>query len=151
MTRCRPRPLLPTRTVVARHQRGEVETRTVTTAELAGYLRQLAREGAWVAGVGGGRVSRLTIILARVEVDIEIVRVRRTDLGERPITREVPLPPTAAALLATLRAAGGRIPYRDPQVSTAGLTALRRRGLATVETAPGQPAVVVLTQTQEEL
>lgn len=60
-----------------------------------------------------------------------------------------PLPPMGQALLDALRVVGGRIPYRDPQVTTSGLTALRHRGLATVKTVPGQPAVVVLTQTQE--
>lgn len=37
-------------------------------------------------------MSRLTIVLARVETETEVVRERRTDLGEAPIMREVPRP-----------------------------------------------------------
>lgn len=56
------------------------------------------------------------------------------------------LPPTAAALLAVLQSEGGTIDYRDPRVTTSGLTALRHRGLARVVSGGGRPAVVVIVE-----
>lgn len=44
------------------------------------------------------------------------------------------LPPTAQALYDALQDAGGSLPYHDPRVTISGLTALRRRGLAEVQT-----------------
>lgn len=58
------------------------------------------------------------------------------------------LPPTARALLTALVQAGGSLPYRDPRVTTAGLTGLRHRGLARVfrdEEQPVSKACVMLT------
>lgn len=57
-----------------------------------------------------------------------------------------PLPKTAARLLADLHTAGGSLEYRDARVVTSGLTGLRHRGLARVETGRGRPARVVLTE-----
>lgn len=48
-----------------------------------------------------------------------------------------PLPPTGRALLDALAANGGALPYRDPLVTTPGLTALRHRGLAMIMHANG--------------
>ena len=52
------------------------------------------------------------------------------------MSTDKPLPPTAEALLRALRDAGGSLPYRDARVTTSGLTALRHRGLARVQSYP---------------
>ena len=58
------------------------------------------------------------------------------------------LPPTASTLYAALRAAGGTLPYRDPAVTTSGLTALEKRGLARVH-APGRGMVATVRLTEK--
>ncbi len=61
-------------------------------------------------------------------------------------TADKPLPPTAVALLLAIGASGGSMDYRDPRMSTPGLTALRHRGLAGVRRNLGS-AEVALTET----
>lgn len=57
--------------------------------------------------------------------------VRFVEMGP-PREESASLPPTGAALLAALKAAGGSLPYSDPARTVSGLTALRHRGLARV-------------------
>ena len=63
-----------------------------------------------------------------------------------------PLPRTGGELLALLKSVGGSIDYHDPRVraiGSSGLTALRHRGLARVESGRNHPALIVWTPTTE--